>query len=98
MADWTPTAKAKAKAKSKSRVLVLDGGLGTSLEDKYGVRFNSATTPLWSTHLLVDGQDTLLSCQKDFGDVPVDIILTATYQLSIHGFAAFSSPSSATRS
>ncbi|KAL0938326.1 homocysteine S-methyltransferase [Colletotrichum truncatum] len=71
----------------KSRVLILDGGLGTSLEDKYGIKFNSSTTPLWSTHLLVEGQDTLLSCQKDFGDVPVDIILTATYQLSVHGFA-----------
>ncbi|WYZ42353.1 hypothetical protein EsH8_VI_000052 [Colletotrichum jinshuiense] len=71
----------------QSRVLILDGGLGTSLEDKYGVKFESSTTPLWSTHLLVDGQDTLLACQKDFGDVAVDIILTATYQLSIHGFA-----------
>ncbi|KAK2001550.1 homocysteine S-methyltransferase [Colletotrichum falcatum] len=69
------------------RVLILDGGLGTSLEDKYGIKFESAVTPLWSTHLLVDGQETLLACQKDFGNVPVDIILTATYQLSIHGFA-----------
>ncbi|KAF6801088.1 homocysteine s-methyltransferase [Colletotrichum musicola] len=75
-------------AQEKPRVLILDGGLGTSLEDKYGITFNSEKTPLWSTHLLVDGQDTLLACQKDFGDVPVDIILTATYQLSIHGFAA----------
>ncbi|GJC83387.1 homocysteine S-methyltransferase 1 [Colletotrichum liriopes] len=72
----------------RPRVLILDGGLGTSLEDKYGIKFESATTPLWSTHLLVDGQDTLLACQKDFGDVPVDVILTATYQLSIHGFAS----------
>ncbi|KAI8224772.1 Homocysteine S-methyltransferase 1 [Colletotrichum sp. SAR 10_86] len=77
---------------AESRVLILDGGLGTSLEDKYGLKFNSATTPLWSTHLLVDGQDTLLACQKDFGDVPVDIILTATYQLSIHGFANTRTP------
>ncbi|KDN71097.1 putative homocysteine S-methyltransferase [Colletotrichum sublineola] len=76
-----------AAEKRSPRVLLLDGGLGTSLEDKYGIKFESATTPLWSTHLLVDGQDTLFACQKDFGDVPVDIILTATYQLSIHGFA-----------
>ncbi|TDZ68256.1 Homocysteine S-methyltransferase 1 [Colletotrichum trifolii] len=77
-----------ADSREKSgRVLILDGGLGTSLEDKYGIKFESFKTPLWSTHLLVEGQDTLLSCQKDFGDVPVDIILTATYQLSIHGFA-----------
>ncbi|OLN93202.1 Homocysteine S-methyltransferase 1 [Colletotrichum chlorophyti] len=76
-----------AASGEQSRVLILDGGLGTSLEDKYGVKFESSTTPLWSTHLLVEGQDTLLACQKDFGNVPVDIILTATYQLSIHGFA-----------
>ncbi|KAK2054289.1 homocysteine S-methyltransferase [Colletotrichum caudatum] len=76
-----------AENRSPSKVLLLDGGLGTSLEDKYGIKFESATTPLWSTHLLVDGQDTLFACQKDFGNVPVDIILTATYQLSIHGFA-----------
>ncbi|KAK1542544.1 homocysteine S-methyltransferase [Colletotrichum paranaense] len=78
---------AASSSSQQSKVLILDGGLGTSLEDKYGIKFESATTPLWSTHLLVDGQDTLLACQKDFGDVPVDIILTATYQLSIHGFA-----------
>ncbi|EGY21405.1 hypothetical protein VD0002_g9540 [Verticillium dahliae] len=69
-----------------NEVLILDGGLGTSLGDKYGVRFDKST-PLWSSHMLVSDQDTLLACQKDFGDVPVDIILTATYQFSIHGFA-----------
>ncbi|KAM0326226.1 hypothetical protein ACHAQA_006823 [Verticillium albo-atrum] len=71
---------------ASSKVLILDGGLGTSLGDKYGVRFDK-TTPLWSSHMLVSDQETLLACQKDFGDVPVDIILTATYQFSIHGFA-----------
>ncbi|EFR05416.1 hypothetical protein MGYG_08428 [Nannizzia gypsea CBS 118893] len=30
---------------------------------------------------------TLLQCQRDFGNVPVDIILTATYQVSIDAFA-----------
>lgn len=68
-------------------VSFLDGGLGTSLEDKYELRFDH-TTPLWSSHLLVSDQATLLACQKDFADVPVDIVLTATYQISVHGFAA----------
>lgn len=65
----------------------LDGGLGTTLEDKYQVRFTEAT-PLWSSHLLVSGQgrETLKSCQRDFADVPVDILLTATYQVSEEGF------------
>lgn len=66
-------------------ILILDGGLGTSLEDKYGVKF-SEQTPLWSSHLLIDNPDTLRACQKDFGNVPVDILLTATYQVSEGAF------------
>ncbi|KAJ9157588.1 Homocysteine s-methyltransferase [Pleurostoma richardsiae] len=72
----------------KTPVLILDGGLGTSLEDKYGVSFSSASTPLWSSHLLVSDPETLLRCQRDFGDCPVDVIETATYQVSIDGFTS----------
>ncbi|ROT37096.1 Homocysteine S-methyltransferase [Sodiomyces alkalinus F11] len=67
-------------------VLLLDGGLGTSLADDYGVRFGPHT-PLWSSHLLIADQTTLLACQRDFAEVPVDIISTATYQVSLQGFA-----------
>lgn len=73
-------------ATSRSPVLFLDGGLGTSLQDNHGVVFDKST-PLWSSHLLVSDQATLLACQSDFGRVPVDIILTATYQASLEGFA-----------
>ncbi|KAI3392012.1 hypothetical protein diail_6339 [Diaporthe ilicicola] len=69
-------------------VLFLDGGLGTSLEDKYGVKFSNKATPLWSSHPIVSDPQTLLACQRDFGQVPVDVIETATYQVSIPGFAA----------
>ncbi|KAK0624809.1 Homocysteine S-methyltransferase [Bombardia bombarda] len=72
--------------------LILDGGLGTSLEDKYKVTFSGDQTPLWSSHLLLSDQKTLLSCQSDFGDVGADIISTATYQVSIDGFAATKTP------
>jgi homocysteine S-methyltransferase len=72
----------------QSPILFLDGGLGTSLEDKYGVKFSSKTTPLWSSHPIVSNPDTLLACQRDFGQVPVDVIETATYQVSLAGFAA----------
>lgn len=71
-----------------TRILFLDGGLGTSLEDKYGVVFSNKTTPLWSSHPLISDPQTLLACQRDFGRVPVDVIETATYQVSIRGFAA----------
>lgn len=69
-------------------IIFLDGGLGTSLEDKYGVQFSNKTTPLWSSHPLVSDPQTLLACQRDFGQVPVDVIETATYQVSTRGFAA----------
>lgn len=68
-----------------SNILILDGGLGTSLEQRYGVCFDESK-PLWSSHLLLNGQDTLTRCQQDFGNIPVDIILTATYQLSLEAF------------
>lgn len=71
-----------------SPVIFLDGGLGTSLEDKYGVKFSHQTTPLWSSHPVISDPQTLLACQRDFGQVPVDVIETATYQVSVHGFAA----------
>lgn len=68
------------------KIKILDGGLGTSLEQNHNSTFGS-DTPLWSSHLLISDPATLLQCQKDFGDVPVDVILTATYQVSLHGFA-----------
>lgn len=69
-----------------SKILILDGGLGTSLESKHSVSF-SRSTPLWSSHLLISDPATLQSCQADFGAVPVDVLLTATYQASARGFA-----------
>lgn len=72
------------------RILILDGGLGTTLESKYHVRFSSAETPLWSSHLLLAGdqQPTLLRCHDDFARAGADIVSTATYQASIQGFAS----------
>lgn len=72
-------------------IRILDGGLGTSLEDKYRVKF-SLNTPLWSSHLLLSDQKTLLECQTDFAEAGADILLTATYQVSIGGFAATRTP------
>ncbi|CAL5871932.1 uncharacterized protein PFLUO_LOCUS6187 [Penicillium psychrofluorescens] len=66
-------------------VQILDGGLGTSLQDKYGVKFDSST-PLWASHLLVADPATLQACQQDFVDAGTDVLLTATYQVSAEGF------------
>lgn len=69
----------------KKEVLLLDGGLGTTLEDEHVVKFSSET-PLWSSHLLVENTSTLEAVQRDFADAGSDILLTATYQASFHGF------------
>ncbi|KAB5522065.1 homocysteine S-methyltransferase [Coniochaeta sp. 2T2.1] len=76
--------------RDQAPVLILDGGLGTTLEEKYHIRFSSAETPLWSSHLLLSDQRTLLSCHEDFAEA--DIISTATYQTSIDGFANTRTP------
>ncbi|EAW14962.1 homocysteine S-methyltransferase family protein [Aspergillus clavatus NRRL 1] len=64
---------------------ILDGGLGTSLQDQHGVTFDSST-PLWASHLLVSDPTTLLACQRNFINADTDVLLTATYQVSIEGF------------
>ncbi|KAK6855547.1 hypothetical protein PG995_007698 [Apiospora arundinis] len=72
---------------SPEGVRILDGGLGTSLEDRYGAVFDDST-PLWSSHFIVSDPDTLLACQREFVvEAGVDVLLTATYQVSIEGFA-----------
>ena len=69
-------------------VMLLDGGLGTCLESKpYNFRF-SAATPLWSSHLLISSPETLLELQQAYVAAGSDVILTATYQASLEGFAA----------
>jgi homocysteine S-methyltransferase len=67
-------------------LLFLDGGLGTTLEEEHGIHFSSATTPLWSSHLLISSPETLLKTQTDFAHAGADVLLTATYQASFEGF------------
>ncbi|KAJ9658171.1 AdoMet-homocysteine methyltransferase [Neophaeococcomyces mojaviensis] len=70
----------------EKEILLLDGGLGTTLEDNYGIKFNSST-PLWSSHLLITDPDTIEKAQNEFVKAGVDILLTPTYQASHDGFA-----------
>ena len=66
-------------------ILILDGGLGTTLESPpYNITFTS-DTPLWSSHLL-SSPSTLHQVHHDFLFAGADIILTATYQTSFEGF------------
>ncbi|KOS20880.1 Homocysteine S-methyltransferase YbgG [Escovopsis weberi] len=74
-----------------AQILILDGGLGTTLELNHDVQF-TPSQPLWSSHLLLSDPSTLLSCQRSFALVPVDILLTATYQMSVEGLAHTKTP------
>ncbi|PBP22896.1 homocysteine S-methyltransferase [Diplocarpon rosae] len=68
-------------------ILLLDGGLGTTLAYQHGCIF-SESTPLWSSHLLLSDPDSaLLKTQTAFADAGADVILSATYQASYEGFA-----------
>ncbi|KAE8415213.1 Homocysteine S-methyltransferase [Aspergillus pseudocaelatus] len=67
-------------------ILLLDGGLGTTLGDPpHNITF-TAETPLWSAHLLISSPSTLEEVHKAFATVGADIVLTATYQTSFEGF------------
>lgn len=72
---------------SNRNILLLDGGLGTTLEDEHNVKFSSEETPLWSSHLLISSPETLSKVQTDFAKAGADVILTATYQASYDGIA-----------
>ncbi|KAL4882430.1 Homocysteine S-methyltransferase [Aspergillus karnatakaensis] len=69
------------------QILLLDGGLGTTLEaPPFNITFTEST-PLWSSHLLISSPATLRSAHRAFHNAGADILLTATYQTSIEGFA-----------
>lgn len=66
-------------------ILLLDGGLGTTLADHYDCTFDE-TAPLWSSQLLLTDPAKLSDCQSAFAGAGADIILSATYQASYEGF------------
>ncbi|KAI4138723.1 MAG: hypothetical protein LQ340_008048, partial [Diploschistes diacapsis] len=68
-------------------ILLLDGGLGTTLTSPpYNITYDD-TTPLWSSHLLISSPQTLASTHHAFASTGADIISTATYQASTSSFA-----------
>jgi homocysteine S-methyltransferase len=73
-------------SESRTPILLLDGGLGSTLEDEYHYEFNDGT-PLWSGQLLVTQPGLLLEAHTGFAKAGADVILTATYQVSYEGFS-----------
>ncbi|MET0296504.1 MAG: homocysteine S-methyltransferase [Microbacterium sp.] len=66
----------------RRRPLVLDGGLGTLLEE----RGNDLTGSLWSASLLRDDPDEVREAHAEFVQAGADVVITASYQLAYgHG-------------
>lgn len=65
-------------------VLILDGGLGTTLVDQFGFNHDNSNS-LWSSQLLLStsGMETLKQCHSAFVDAGADLVTTATYQVSM---------------
>jgi homocysteine S-methyltransferase len=65
-------------------VVVLDGGLATALE----ARGHDLSSDLWSARLLLDGPDAVVEAHRDFFAAGAQVATTASYQVSVEGFAA----------
>ncbi|KAL8737508.1 MAG: hypothetical protein Q9181_001608 [Wetmoreana brouardii] len=73
---------------SRVPIRFLDAGLGTTLESPpHNAKFQ-ADSSLWSSDFLITSPDTLSQVHNAFVDAGADILLTATYQASLEGFAA----------
>lgn len=65
------------------RALVLDGGLGTRLEE----RGADVSSELWSARVLADEPDRVLDTHRDYFAAGADVAITASYQLTYEGCA-----------
>jgi len=65
-------------------LLVLDGGLATTLE----ARGCDLDDPLWSAKMLLDAPQLIQAVHREFLEAGADCITAATYQASIPGFLA----------
>ncbi|KRE26383.1 homocysteine methyltransferase [Agromyces sp. Soil535] len=61
--------------------LVLDGGLGTRLEDLGA----DVASDLWSARVLADRPDLVLAAHRDYFAAGADIAITASYQVTYEG-------------
>jgi homocysteine S-methyltransferase len=64
-------------------VIVLDGGLATELE-RSGFDLNDS---LWSAKILLEAPEAIAQVHADYFRAGADIVITASYQASVQGFA-----------
>ncbi|KAJ7762510.1 Homocysteine S-methyltransferase [Mycena metata] len=70
---------------SGNNAVVLDGGLGTTLETAFGLELSH--TPLWSAKAVIEHPEILVDAHLAFLRAGAKIILTSTYQCSLSTFA-----------
>ncbi len=63
-------------------VMVLDGGLATTLE----ARGRDLNDPLWSARVLMDAPEEIARVHTEFLEAGADCIATSTYQATLPGF------------
>jgi len=71
------------KILKKQKILILDGALGTRLQEK-GFDLND---PLWSAKFLNENPKVLQDIHEEYLQAGADCIISSTYQASIEGFA-----------
>ncbi|MEX0708292.1 MAG: homocysteine S-methyltransferase [Woeseia sp.] len=72
------------RALASGRPITLDGGLATELE----ARGYDIGTRLWSAALLQSNPAAIVAAHRAFLEAGADIIITASYQASVEGFAS----------
>ncbi|WP_241843153.1 homocysteine S-methyltransferase [Agromyces albus] len=65
------------------RALVVDGGLGTRLEE----RGADVSSELWSARVLADSPEEVLDVHRDYFAAGADVAITASYQVTYEGCA-----------
>lgn len=80
----TGTPNPLAPLLDRQGLVILDGGLATTLEG-HGFDLDD---PLWSARLLVEDPGAIRTVHEDFLRAGADVITTATYQASLPGLAA----------
>ena len=69
---------------ARDGVVILDGGLGTELEQ----RGADLSDPLWSARLLADDPEAIVATHFGYYRAGAQVATTASYQASFQGFAA----------
>ncbi|KAJ7502498.1 Homocysteine S-methyltransferase, partial [Mycena galericulata] len=74
----------RSSAVGEEQVVILDGGLGTTLEQTFGLDISH--TPLWSAKAAIEHPEVIVDAHLAFLRAGARVILTSTYQCSLFTF------------